>query len=83
MGRRNSGTLLNVSAKFLSVLFVCLFVCLFVLGGTGNSQGKHQPEGLLGKLDDYLLQPLLEGQKIDFSIPPQDPTEIVTEQGNS
>ena len=79
MGRRNSGALLNVSAKFLSVLFVCLFV----LGGTGNSQGKHQPEGLLGKLDDYLLQPLQEGQKIDFSIPPQDPTEIVTEQGNS
>lgn len=35
----------------------------------GNAQGKHQPEGILGELDDYLLQAFQEGRKIEFAVP--------------
>ncbi|XP_031567322.1 uncharacterized protein LOC116302232 [Actinia tenebrosa] len=34
----------------------------------GNSQGKHQPEGTLGTLDDYLLEPLGRKPLHEFSI---------------
>ena len=35
----------------------------------GNSQGKHQPEGILGKLDDYLVQKFQGGRTIEFDVP--------------
>ena len=47
----------------------------------GNAQGKHQPEGLLGELEDYLLKRLHGEQDIIFSIPEPDQNNRVTEHG--
>ncbi|KAK2561129.1 hypothetical protein P5673_016270 [Acropora cervicornis] len=35
----------------------------------GNSQGKEQEEGILGPLDQYLLQPFNEGKHFNIRIP--------------
>ncbi|XP_032237149.1 uncharacterized protein LOC116618019 [Nematostella vectensis] len=42
----------------------------------GNSQGKHQPEGTLGKLDDFLLERLQNDASIKFIIKPQNDSSI-------
>ena len=35
----------------------------------GNAQGKYQKDGLLGPLDDYLIQPLQNGNPIIINVP--------------
>ena len=35
----------------------------------GNAQGKYQKEGILGTLDDYLFQPLKQGDTVTVTIP--------------
>ena len=34
----------------------------------GNAQGKFQREGLLGPLDDYLVQPLQSGRPLEINV---------------
>ena len=35
----------------------------------GNVQGKEQKEGILGPIDQYLLEPFNEGNHFNISIP--------------
>ena len=48
-----------------------LEVNLLSIRPTGNAQGFLQKEGLLGPLDDYLLQNFNNGTPLEIGIPPR------------